>query len=231
MPYSIQKPPNPSTFHRRRKEILALLRKELLLEGKQKFALNSLLLYIGSTVFITALSFHEGVSIRVWYTTFWLINMFVAVQGVAKSFIGESEGQQAYLYQLAHPLSIIVAKTVYNILLMTGAGLFTLLLFIVFLLPAGLDLELFLPVVLIGSLHLATALTLVSAIASLTSHPATLMAVLSFPILFPELMLLLRLSDQAAGGVLFTKDLYYAGALVGINVTLSVLLFPFLWRR
>jgi heme exporter protein B len=217
--------------HHHTKQTLALLYKEFLLEGKQKLAFNSLLLYISATVFITALSFREGITIRVWFTAFWIINMFTAVQGVARSFIGESAGQQAYLYQLAHPIAIISAKLIYNILLMIAGSYFTLLLFIVFLLPTGMDLSLFPFVVLIGAGQLATALTLISAIASLTAHPATLMAVLSFPILFPEISLLIRLSDQAAGGVLFSKDVYYSLLVIGINVALSLLLFPFLWKK
>ena len=43
------------------KEVTALLRKELLLEWKQRYALNGLLLYVASMVFVIALSFRTEI--------------------------------------------------------------------------------------------------------------------------------------------------------------------------
>jgi heme exporter protein B len=73
---------------------------------------------------------------------------------------------------------------------------------------------------------------MVSAIASKTSNNFTLMAILSFPIMMPLLMVLLKLSKNAIDG-LERWDVNYLLVLMFINViviALSYLLFRYLWR-
>ena len=100
------------------KETVALIRKELLLEWKQKYALGGLMLYSLSMVFVVALGLQRSLPLQAWNVIFWLILLFVSVNAVAKSFMGERGGQLLYLYNLASARAIIVSKIIYNCLLL-----------------------------------------------------------------------------------------------------------------
>jgi len=59
------------------------------------------------------------------------------------------------------------------------------------------------------------------------------MAVLSFPVIIPLLMVLIKFSKNAMDGLDRTVSYNEIGVLLAINlivVTASVILFPFLWR-
>ena len=88
-------------------------------------------------------------------------------------------------------------------------------------------------VVLTGSVTFSTVFTMVSAIAAKAGNNGTLMAILSFPVIIPVIMLLIKISKSAMDGV--DRSLTYSnfGVLTAINViviAVSLILFPYLWR-
>jgi heme exporter protein B len=209
-----------------------LIIKEFRLELRNKYALGGILLYVVSTVFVSYLSFKQIINVPTWNALFWIILLFASVNGVAKSFIGESRGRLLYMYTLVSPQAVILSKIIYNSLLLlviSGLCLLTYSLFVGYLVQ---DLPLFIITLVLGSFGFSSLLTMVSAIASKTSNNFTLMAILSFPIMMPLLMVLLKLSKNAIDG-LEHWDLNYLGVLMFINViiiALSYLLFRYLWR-
>ena len=72
--------------------ILALVRKELLLETRQQYTLYGIFLYVASTIFVVYLSMGQPED-KVWNGLFWVIQLFVCVNAVAKSFLAESRGR------------------------------------------------------------------------------------------------------------------------------------------
>jgi len=209
-----------------------LIIKEFRLEMRNKYALGGILLYVVSTVFVSYLSFKQIINVPTWNALFWIILLFASVNGVAKSFIGESRGRLLYLYTLVSPQAVILSKIIYNsllLLIISGLCLLTYSLFVGYLVQ---DLPLFILTLVLGSFGFSSLLTMVSAIASKTSNNFTLMAILSFPIMMPLLMVLLKLSKNAIDG-LERWDLNYLAVLMFINViiiALSYLLFRYLWR-
>ena len=102
-------------------EIKALIDKEIRLELRQKYAINGMLLYIVSTVYVCYLSFRlktNHIDKITWNTLFWIIILFTAVNAIAKSFTQERYGRLLYYYTLANPVGIIVSKIIYNSILM-----------------------------------------------------------------------------------------------------------------
>jgi len=88
-------------------------------------------------------------------------------------------------------------------------------------------------ILLLGSIGFAITFTFVAAISAKAQQSATLMAILSFPIVIPMLMLLLSLTKISLG--LMTDTTYYRDilGLLSIDVILGALvmvLFPYLWR-
>jgi heme exporter protein B len=222
------------------RQTVNLLKKEILLEWRSKYAFNGVLLYIVSTVFVCYISFNltpgfsESQSYPlVWNVLFWIIILFASVNAIAKSFIQESRSRLLYYYTIAGPQAIILSKTIYNALLMSLLSILALLVYKLFFTNTiGDDLWYFL-VVLTGSITFSTVFTMVSAIAAKAGNNGTLMAILSFPVIIPVIMLLIKISKSAMDGI--ERSLTYGnfGVLAAINViviALSLILFPFLWR-
>jgi heme exporter protein B len=214
------------------KEISFLLRKEFTLEWRQKYAISGILLYVLSTVFIIYISF-QAVSPQLWNVLFWIIMLFASVNAVVKSFVQESGNRQLYYYQLANPIAILFSKIIYNaaLLLMLGVLTFFALGFI-----AGNPVERagqFALALFLGSLGFSITFTFVSAIAAKADNSSTLMAILSFPVVIPILLLLVNLSAHAIGllqGSMITGDIMLLAAVDLILVALGMVLFPYLWR-
>ena len=66
--------------------IAALLRKDILLEIRQQYTFYGILLYVASTIFVLYLAMGQPES-AVWNGLFWMIQLFICVNAVAKSFL------------------------------------------------------------------------------------------------------------------------------------------------
>ena len=214
----------------------ALMRKEFLLEWRQRYALNGMLLYIVGAVFVCYLSFNARrgqLTPIVWNTLFWIILLFTAINAIAKSFVQERTGRQLYYYSLVSPQQIILAKILYNTVLMLALALLGFGVYAFVLGNPVNDVPLYLLALLLGAVGFAASLTLVAGIASKAENPATLMAVLSFPIILPLLLMLLKIAKNALDGLDRSVSWSEVGTVLAIDaivLTLSWLLFPFLWR-
>jgi heme exporter protein B len=214
-------------------EIKHLVIKDIRLELKQKYAINGILLYIVSTIFLCSLAFERIVMPVTWNALFWVILLFAAVNAVSKSFIQENQGRQLYYYTLASAKAIILAKMLYNIILMLVLSTLFYLIFTLFLGSYVVNHFLFFITILLGGIGFATLFTMVSAIASRTNNNFALMAVLGFPIILPLLVLLIKVSKSALTESDFSSVIPSLVGLSGLNliiIILSGLLFPYLWR-
>jgi heme exporter protein B len=214
----------------------ALIRKEFLLEWRQRYALNGMLLYIVGAVFVCYLSFNARrgqLTPIVWNTLFWIILLFTAINAIAKSFVQERAGRQLYYYTLTSPQLIILSKILYNTALMLVLAFLGFSVYAFVLGNPVNDVPLYVLTLVLGAVGFAASLTLVSGIASKAENPATLMAVLSFPIILPLLLMLLKISKNALDGLDRSVSWNEIGTVLAIDaivITLSWLLFPFLWR-
>ena len=102
-----------------------LIKKEFLLEFRQKSTLAGILVYIVATVFISALSFKKIIHPTVWNALFWTIFMFISVNVSSKSFMQETKGKGLYNYIYYHPRQFILSKIMYNMILMAVLSLLT----------------------------------------------------------------------------------------------------------
>ena len=178
------------------KRIYGLLRKDILLEFRQKHTFYGILLYIASTIFVLYLSI-ENPDANVWNGLFWTIQLFICVNAVAKSFLQESKGRMLYFYSIASPVEFIIAKMIYNLLLMVLMSLLSLLLFVIFLNNPLNNAIWFTGIAMLGGASISIVFTLMSAIAAKAQQNAALIAILGFPVILPQLLLLMRLSKAA----------------------------------
>jgi heme exporter protein B len=92
----------------------------------------------------------------------------------------------------------------------------------------------FLGISMIGSIGLSLVFTLLAAIASKAMQQASLMAILGFPIIIPQLLLLVRLSKTAFSEIF--RDgvpVQILSLLIALDISvviLAMILYPFLWK-
>lgn len=214
------------------RQLWVLLRKEFLLEFRVSYAISGILLYVFATVFIV----HE-VFIRVppqtWNALFWVIILFVSINAVVKSFVQESGQRQLYYYTLLDPLAVILSKIIYNVLLLL---VLSFLVWGTFVFIGGNPVRAvneFILALFLGALGFSITFTFIAAIAAKGENSATLMAILSFPLIIPILLTLVKLSanalrllqDSTVG-----NDILILAAIDLLLVALALVLFPFLWR-
>lgn len=213
------------------RRIYTLFRKDLLLEVRQQYSFYGILLYIGATIFVLYMAVEEPES-KVWNGLFWVIQLFICINAVAKSFLQESRGRMLYFYSVASPGDFVLAKLLFNSLLMLVMGLLSLVLFTLFLGNPIEKTAAFIGLVVLGGWSLSLVFTFLAAIAAKAQQNAAIMAVLGFPIIIPQLLLLMRLSKAAIAPLLTipTDTILLLVALDVLVIMLSVILFPFLWK-
>lgn len=218
------------------KEISALLHKEIRLEFRQKHALAGVVLYVLASVFMCYLAFEKLDNAATWSALVWLTSIFTVFNALAKSFQGEAHGVQLYLYTLASPVSVILAKIIYNSLLAAALNIFSLLLFLLFLgggVLAQADILQFALSILLGSTGLGICVTFIAGIAFKAENNVGLMAILAFPLIVPLLITATKFSRVALAGLPFTEGAMSLFILIVLNaasLTLALVLFPYLWR-
>ena len=170
--------------------------------------------------------------IKVWNGLFWVIQLFICINAVAKSFLQESRGRMLYFYSIASPVDFMLAKLLFNSLLMLVMSLLSLLLFTLFLGNPMQKAWPFIGLVLLGGWSLSIVFTFLAAIAAKAQQNAAIMAVLGFPLIIPQLLLLMRLSNAAFAPLLTipANTILLLVALDLLVILLAVILFPFLWK-
>ncbi len=165
---------------------------------------------------------------------FWMIQLFVCVNAVAKSFLQESKGRMLYFFSITSPVTFILAKLIYSTLVMCVMIVVSLVLFGILLGQPVLNQFRFALIAFLGGISLSLVFTLMAAIAAKAQQNAAVMAILGFPLIIPQLMLLMKLSKSAFG------EIFREGALIqmlllllgfdAMVIALAIILFPFLWK-
>ncbi|NDF98979.1 MAG: cytochrome C biogenesis protein [Chitinophagia bacterium] len=213
------------------KRIRTLLAKELLLETRQQYSFYGLLLYIGTTLFVLFMAIDEP-DAAIWNGLFWVNQLFICINAVAKSFLQESRSRMLYFYTLTSATDFLLAKLIFNALLMLLMSSVSLLLFTFLLGNPMQQASQFIGLVLLGGISLSLVFSFLAAIAAKAQQNAAIMAILGFPVIIPQLILLMRLSS-ATFSPLVTVSWSAVGLLVALDaliVLMAVILFPFLWK-
>jgi len=216
--------------------LLTLLQKEFTLDLRRKSIILGIALYLLSTAFICYLTFAlkgNQMSPLTWSALYWIIVMFSGVNSVAKSFIGEKKGIDIYMYSVADPHDVILSKIIYNSLLCGAMSLACFVLFSIFFKNPVQDMTIFALVLVLACIGFSGAFTMLSGIASRSANSNVVMAVLSFPVVISILLLVVKLTKNCIDGLdpsISTNDLLTLGAIDALLISMSYILFPFVWR-
>jgi len=91
----------------------------------------------------------------------------------------------------------------------------------------------FIGFVCLGGCSLSLVFTFLAAIAARARQGAALMAILGFPLIIPQVLLLMRMSNTAFADVIQGGLLQIILLLVTLDIlviVLAIILFPFLWK-
>ncbi len=215
------------------KQITALVKKDVLLETRQQYTFYGVLLYVASTVFVVYLSAGQTPEEQTWNALFWIVLLFVSVNAVAKSFLQDSRGRMLYYYTISGAVNYIIAKIIFNAVLMLIMSLVTLFIFILLLGNPVIYFSEFLLISFLGGTGLSLVFTFLAAIAAKAQQQSALMAIMGFPIVIPQLLLLGKISSKAFSDALQSDWWQMVLLLVSLDiliVLLSIILFPFLWK-
>jgi heme exporter protein B len=170
---------------------------------------------------------------EVWNGLFWMIQLFVCVNAVAKSFLQESKGRMLYFYSISGPRDYVLSKLLFNALLMLIMSCLSLLLFLLLLgNPLRYPLQ-FIALAILGGMSLSLVFTFLAAIVAKAQQQAAMMAILGFPIIIPQLLLLMKISSIAFASVIQAGLTQMVLILIGLDfliIVLATILFPFLWK-
>jgi len=211
--------------------IYTLIKKDLLLEVRQQYSFYGILLYIIATIFVLYMTIREPET-NVWNGLFWVIQLFICINAVAKSFLQETRGRMLYFYSIVNPRDFVLAKLIFNSVLMLLMSFLSLFLFSLFLGNPIKKVPQFVGLVMLGGWSLSLVFTFLSAIAAKAQQNAAIMAILGFPIIIPQLMLLMQLANTVFSDKtgIAASTLLLIVMLDVLVIMLAVILFPFLWK-
>lgn len=212
-----------------------MLEKDIRLEWRSRYALNMLMMFVLSSLFLIALAIGQNpISTHMQSALLWVVIMFSAAIGLGRSFVAEEERGTVLLLQLnVRGSQVLAGKLVFNLILLLAVDVVGLVMF-TFLLNMPIEnLTLLASVLAMGSVGIAGATTLLSAIIARASNKGPLLPVLLFPMLIPLLLSVVKAARQALEGGLgwsgAQTELSTMAAFAGVVITASFLLFEFVW--
>jgi len=218
------------------KNIFTILYKDYRIELSQSHLFFSVVLYLLSSIYIIYLAFQPlGVSnIETWVSVFWVIILFGAITVVSKSFFQESYKRNYYYYYLFTPDELIFSKLIYNFIFLFFVSIFSFIFFSFFIGNIIQSSAFFITLLVLGSLSISNCLTLVSAIGYQVKNNSIIISVLSFPVIIPILLILIKISKLSSSEFSFNliqDDIYLLILLNIIMISITKVLFNFLWRN
>jgi heme exporter protein B len=214
----------------------AVLRKDAHSELRTRYAVNALLMFVVTAAVIVQLAIREEQpSPAVLSGLFWVVVFFAAMSGLSRTFVSEEErGTSMVLQLVASPSVVYFGKLAFNVVLMLVLNAaITLLYTVVFPGFVVQTISIFLVTVVLGSLGLASASTILAAIIAKASTKGTLYPVLAFPILIPLLMTTMRATTRALEGEAFSAAGGEFQVLISYFMVItagSFLLFDYVWN-
>ena len=174
----------------------ALLRKDLLLEFREGYSVNGIILYAITTVYIVFNGL-KRINPEIWNVMFWVIFLFAASNAIFRSFAREQDGSHLYYYTIADPIELFISKIIYNTVWLWVVASVILLAKILFFGNPVTSLASFYFAVILGGVGVSAAFTLVASIVRYARQAQGLMVILSFPLVIPVFLLLIKVGLQS----------------------------------
>ncbi|UNC92957.1 heme exporter protein CcmB [Candidatus Contubernalis alkaliaceticus] len=217
------------------KQAYALLGKDVRVEFRTKYALNSFLMFALTTLVLVSFAVGPYILDEILHSALiWIIIFFSAMAGLARSFVSEQEKGTVYALKLsAIPETVYFGKFIYNFVLLFFVMIIVIPSYIFFLSPPVGNPGLLILVLLLGGLGLAATTTILAAMVSQANVKGNLLPVLAFPVLLPLLISAINGTRLALEGFPLGEaraELQILFSFFMIMITVSLMLFSFVWE-
>lgn len=216
---------------------MSVVMKDLRSEIRTRYGITAIALFVVTSVALVAFATaDEQLQRPVAAGVLWVVMFFTAMSGLGRGFISEAERGTVLYLQISTPSqAVILGKLLSNTITAAVSNLAVLTLFLVLIGTVQIASPWILALVLlIGSIGLATVVTITSAIVANAGTRSPLLPVLSFPVLLPLIMpgmnaTLLAMADVSVGDV--WPDVALMLSHTGIVATVSYLVFDVVWTE
>ena len=171
-----------------------------------------------------------------WNALAWIILLFTAFNGVSRTLEEDRSEVLAYLRTTVNPLHFMLARTLHNMIVLTGLACLVVFFMGLLLGWANLDgarLAGFIGGMVLTAFALSSTLTLLALIAARAGAGFGLTAVLGLPLVLPIVLVSTTLGSELMSGVLLADTWHnfaFLGSLAAGTGVFGAVLFPYLWR-
>ena len=210
-----------------------MIRKDLMLEWKQKYALGGILVYLITSVFILYLTL-EKIRPNEWNALLWLTILNSTLSYVSKNFLQENSSRMMYFKQIVSPVDYILSKIFSSIFVVSILSIIDLFLLSLILGISPESMGAYIILLVIGSASISSVFIMSAALASHTKNGFILMPLISLPIQIPIYLIINKAGRWAMDGIIgvaFVKEVFSLFLLlIGVCV-MAAILYPFLHKE
>lgn len=216
--------------------ITAILSKDLQTELRSRYAINTVLAFVGASLLLVLFSLNaEQLAPTPKSALVWIIILFAALSSLSRSFVVETERQTYDLLRLHSSAgAVFTGKLCYNFLFTLSVNLATFLLYLFMLGIPIADGTAFTLVLILGTAGLSGVSTMLGAIVSQADRKGAIFSVLSIPLLFPLILILVRTTRAAlieGFSENYLNDFWALFGYAGVTITAGILLFDYIWEE
>ncbi len=215
--------------------ISAVLTKDLQSELRSRYAINTVLAFVGASLLLILFALEaERLPPTPKSALVWIVILFAALSSLSRSFVAETDRKTFDLMRLhGNASEIFIGKLCYNYLFTLSVNVATFLIYIFLLGMPIADGLAFVLVLILGTAGLSGVSTMLGAIVSQADRKGAIFSVLSIPLLFPLILILVR-TTKAALIEGFTEnylnDFWALFGYAGVTITAGILLFDYIWE-
>lgn len=214
----------------------AVFWKDMQAELRSRYAINTVLAFVGAALLLILFTLKaQQLPPTPKSGLIWIVILFAALSSLSRSFVAETERQTFDLLRIhGKPSEVFTGKLLYNFMFTLAVNIGTFALYIFLLgLPVADFLALTLTIVL-GTLGLSSVATMLAAIVAQADRKGAIFSVLSIPLLFPLILILVRTSKAALIEGLtpnYINDFWALFGFSGVSISAGILLFDYIWEE
>lgn len=214
----------------------AVFWKDLQTELRSRYAMNTVLAFVGAALLLILYSLKaDQLPPTPKSGLIWIVILFAALSSLSRSFVMETERQTFDLLRIHGKASEVFAgKLLYNFIFTLAVNICTFILYIFLLgLPVA-DFTALILTLILGTLGLSSVATMLAAIVAQADRKGAIFSVLSIPLLFPLILILVRTSKAALLEGLtenYVDDFWALLGFAGVSISAGIILFDYIWEE
>jgi len=216
--------------------IWAVLAKDLQTELRSRYAINTVLAFVGASLLLILFALKaDQLPPTPKSGLVWIVILFSALSSLSRSFEMETERHTFDLLRLhGKPSQVYLGKLCYNFMFTFTVNVCTFVIYLFLLNMPVADSLAFILVLILGTAGLSGVATMLGAIVSQADRKGAIFSVLSIPLLFPLILILVRTTKAALIEGLtenYLNDFWALLGYAGVTITAGILLFDYIWEE